>query len=205
MNNSKTNLYYGILAVLILIVIIIGSTLAYFSYRTSSKNDVVNIKSGSSGVMVSVTQTSMSGELLPLEDDDILKAYRNKCLDKNNNLACNSYLITMQNLDGVSYLTGNIEFIKSNNLVNLYYMVLDSNDNVYIPMTMVDDNKAFTMGDNIRLKSRGSDTYTLIIWLRNIDENQNSEMNGKYVGELSYSYVNDIKLINKIENEYRGG
>lgn len=205
MNESKKNLYYGVLGILILLVMIIGSTFAYFSYRATSEKNTVNIKSDSGGVTVSVVQTSDSGYLFPLKDDDVMVAYKNRCIDKFNNLACNSYSITMQNTGSVSYLAGEIEFQKTNNLVNLYYMVLDSKDNVVVPMTKVSDNESFTMGDKIRLGSSSMDTYSLIIWLRNIDVNQNEEMAGSYVGKLSYSYINDIKLINKIENEYRGG
>lgn len=185
---------------------IIGSTLAYFSFRTTSDKNVINASSlKDSSVTISVSQVSGGGDLFPLKDDDIMKAYNRNCVDDNGNMACNKYAVTLNNTGNSNYLDGKIKFNTSNNLVNLYFMMIDSKGKVYVPTTKIENDKYYNIGKSLKMKENSDFSYTLIVWLRNLDENQNSEMNGNYKGTISYNTITDKRLINEIESSYVGG
>lgn len=185
---------------------IIGSTLAYFSFRTTSDKNVINASSlKDSSVTISVSQVSGGGDLFPLKDDDIMKAYNRNCVDDNGNMACNKYAVTLNNTGNSNYLDGKIKFNTSNNLVNLYFMMIDSKGKVYVPTTKIENDKYYNIGKSLKMKENSDFSYTLIVWLRNLDENQNSEMNGNYKGTISYNTITDKRLISEIESSYVGG
>ena len=203
---KKRNVFFSCLYILSFIIMIIGSTLAYFSFRTTSDKNVINASSlKDSSVTISVSQVSGGGDLFPLKDDDIMKAYNRNCVDDNGNMACNKYAVTLNNTGNSNYLDGKIKFNTSNNLVNLYFMMIDSKGKVYVPTTKIENDKYYNIGKSLKMKENSDFSYTLIVWLRNLDENQNSEMNGNYKGTISYNTITDKRLINEIESSYVGG
>ena len=203
---KKRNIFFSCLYILSFIIMIIGSTLAYFSFRTTSDRNVIDASSlKDSSVTISVSQVSGGGDLFPLKDDDIMKAYNRNCVDDNGNMACNKYAVTLNNTGNSNYLDGKIKFNTSNNLVNLYFMMIDSKGSVYVPTTKIENDKYYNIGKSLKMKENSDFSYTLIVWLRNLDENQNSEMNGNYKGTISYNTITDKRLINEIESSYVGG
>lgn len=203
---KKRNVFFSCLYILSFIIMIIGSTLAYFSFRTTSDKNVINASSlKDSSVTISVSQVSGGGDLFPLKDDDIMKAYNRNCVDDNGNMACNKYAVTLNNTGNSNYLDGKIKFNTSNNLVNLYFMMIDSKGSVYVPTTKIENDKYYNIGKSLKMKENSDFSYTLIVWLRNLDENQNSEMNGNYKGTISYNTITDKRLISEIESSYVGG
>lgn len=203
---KKRNIFFSCLYILSFIIMIIGSTLAYFSFRTTSDKNVINASSlKDSSVTISVSQVSGGGDLFPLKDDDIMKAYNRNCVDDNGNMACNKYAVTLNNTGNSNYLDGKIKFNTSNNLINLYFMMIDSKGSVYVPTTKIENDKYYNIGKSLKMKENSDFSYTLIVWLRNLDENQNSEMNGNYKGTISYNTITDKRLINEIESSYVGG
>lgn len=203
---KKRNVFFRCLYILSFIIMIIGSTLAYFSFRTTSDKNVINASSlKDSSVTISVSQVSGGGDLFPLKDDDIMKAYNRNCVDDNGNMACNKYAVTLNNTGNSNYLDGKIKFNTSNNLVNLYFMMIDSKGKVYVPTTKIENDKYYNIGKSLKMKENSDFSYTLIVWLRNLDENQNSEMNGNYKGTISYNTITDKRLISEIESSYVGG
>lgn len=203
---KKRNIFFSCLYILSFIIMIIGSTLAYFSFRTTSDKNVINASSlKDSSVTISVSQVSGGGDLFPLKDDDIMKAYNRNCVDDNGNMACNKYAVTLNNTGNSNYLDGKIKFNTSNNLVNLYFMMIDSKGSVYVPTTKIENDKYYNIGKSLKMKENSDFSYTLIVWLRNLNENQNSEMNGNYKGTISYNTITDKRLINEIESSYVGG
>lgn len=203
---KKRNIFFSCLYILSFIIMIIGSTLAYFSFRTTSDKNVIDASSlKDSSVTISVSQVSGGGDLFPLKDDDIMKAYNRNCVDDNGNMACNKYAVTLNNTGNSNYLDGKIKFNTSNNLVNLYFMMIDSKGKVYVPTTKIENDKYYNIGKSLKMKENSDFSYTLIVWLRNLDENQNSEMNGNYKGTISYNTITDKRLISEIESSYVGG
>ena len=203
---KKRDIFFSCLYILSFIIMIIGSTLAYFSFRTTSDKNVINASSlKDSSVTISVSQVSGGGDLFPLKDDDIMKAYNRNCVDDNGNMACNKYAVTLNNTGNSNYLDGKIKFNTSNNLVNLYFMMIDSKGSVYVPTTKIENDKYYNIGKSLKMKENSDFSYTLIVWLRNLDENQNSEMNGNYKGTISYNTITDKRLISEIESSYVGG
>lgn len=203
---KKRNIFFSCLYILSFIIMIIGSTLAYFSFRTTSDRNVIDASSlKDSTVTISVSQVSGGGDLFPLKDDDIMKAYNRNCVDDNGNMACNKYAVTLNNTGNSGYLDGKIKFNTSNNLVNLYFMMIDSKGSVYVPTTKIENDKYYNIGKSLKMKENSDFSYTLIVWLRNLDENQNSEMNGNYKGTISYNTITDKRLISEIESSYVGG
>lgn len=203
---KKRNVFFSCLYILSFIIMIIGSTLAYFSFRTTSDRNVIDASSlKDSSVTISVSQVSGGGDLFPLKDDDIMKAYNRNCVDDNGNMACNKYAVTLNNTGNSNYLDGKIKFNTSNNLVNLYFMMIDSKGSVYVPTTKIENDKYYNIGKSLKMKENSDFSYTLIVWLRNLNENQNSEMNGNYKGTISYNTITDKRLINEIESSYVGG
>lgn len=203
---ERKKIFFTILYVLSFIIMLVGSTLAYFSFRTVSDSGVVDVNSAvDSSVTVSIAQVAGGGDLYPLKDEDIMLAYNRNCLDVYGRSACNKYAVNLRNGDTVNYLNGKIKFVLSNNLVNLYFMVLDSNENVIVPTTQIVNDEYYSIGDSLKMLERSNFEYILVVWLRNVDEEQNSEMAGTYNGTISYNAVTDSRLINEIESSYVGG
>lgn len=205
--NKKRKIFFTSLYIVSLLIMVIGSTLSFFSYRTTSDKDIINIDSTKDTTIgVVISQTMGGGSLFPLRDEDIMTAYNNGCIDINRNSACNGYTIDINNGNNKAmYLSGKINFTKTNNLVNLYYMVLDSNGSIYMPATKIEDSKEFSLGEMIKLEPLLNQKFILLVWLRNLNESQNAEMGGSYSGKISYTAVDDIKLIGQIESLYVGG
>ena len=187
---------YTIIIIFMMIVCVIGSTYAYLSSSAISNNDIVT-SSSNYNVSLRITPIYSDFSLIPMDDDDAMKALKNQCKDKYNRGACNLYSINVYGYaPSITAISGKINTNLSN-IVNLSYMVLeevnyDINDNdncitistknycIVKEATMFINNTDMSLGDNYSVIDFESKNLLLAIWLTNLNEDQNSFDIGNY-------------------------
>ena len=102
----KLNIY-AVLSILTFIVMGIGSTFAYFTANMNAARGDMSVSSIKLVMELKVSPLYSELELLPTNDDDIYKAFDNKCLDLVGNGACLAYTIEINNIgqEQSGYLT----------------------------------------------------------------------------------------------------
>ena len=187
---------YVVVIIFMLVVCVIGSTYAYLTSTANSSNDV---GTGSTGYNVSMRITPIYSDfaLIPMDDNDALKAIGNECKDKYNHGACNLYNINVYGYDSsISAISGKIN-TSLDGITNLSYMVLEEvdynidneDDCVSIDssnycfgkvQTHVVPDTDMSLGDNYNVFGLDSKNLLLAIWVTNLNENQNSFDIGNY-------------------------
>ena len=190
---KKSNIL-SIIWSLAFIFIAIGATFSYFSTMNASSTGAVAAGSGHVGIGLFVTPLFDSKPLIPMNDDDIWKAYDNECIDDNEYGACQAYNVDVVNNGGESDYTGTINF-EIGNITNLNYMVLDENDNVYVPKTRINSGTDQTMGNSFTITDGETKNFKLLIWLSNYTRNQDEEDGGgTYSASMTFESVGGYKI-----------
>lgn len=148
MDKKSRDIFYGVVLVATLIVAIIGSSLAYFTYFASSDDDsikahaaaIVNIEY-SDGNQV----TAQADKLIPASLDVVKKVYekniatlgldaptQNACIDSNDKQVCSVYRFSVHSdVDSEMYALLNNE---KNEFTYLAYAVKDVTNNKWLKM-----------------------------------------------------------------------
>lgn len=200
MKGNKANIFLFTTSVLSMVILLIGATFSYFSVSSQSKYDAVAVEANKIRLAFSISPKYTGYKLIPTNDTDIMKAYENKCLDIYNNGACLAYELEISNFNNAQDLIGKINFTVEN-IENLSYMVLDSDDSIYLDKTSIKGNTTemslgphFILGDATE-SNPTSKKFTLIIWLTNLDEDQNdTDAGGTFQASISYESVYGTKL-----------
>lgn len=183
-----------------IIIMLFGITFSYFTARSRSNNNALDVKSGRLKLALEVDSKYTGYSLIPLNDSDIMKAYNNKCLDNDGNGACVAYDIIVTNDSARQDVVGKIDFdIK--HISNLSYLVLDEEGKIYQNITKIEKStKNMPLGSNFILEGAfetGTPTqkkFTLIIWLSNYDYDQVEDKGGTFTAAISYNSVYGQKL-----------
>lgn len=191
---KKNNLYI-IIGVLLLIIVVAGSTYAYFSASNQSvdiKGDLAN-----AGIELTVNNlsTSASGYLIPLSStmlSSAAKGYGNttitfdaskSCLDKNGYTVCQVYEIVVKNSGSANInLSGGVTTLEGDNTPNIACAVMDSNISVTNTTTCVGSD---TIASNIDFASGESKTYYIIVYINNLETPQ--EDKGEFTGTITFT------------------
>ena len=88
---------YFLVGCLLLVMLVVGATYAYFTAKASDDNTVKgDAATVSFGLSVDkVTTIDMAYGLVPMKNNQAPKAASNKCYDDNNNAGCQLYKITI--------------------------------------------------------------------------------------------------------------
>ena len=182
----KLNIY-AVLSILTFIVMGIGSTFAYFTANMNAARGDMSVSSIKLVMELKVSPLYSELELLPTNDDDIYKAFDNKCLDLVGNGACLAYTIEINNIgqEQSGYLTFKYE---SDSIKNLKFTVLD-NDNdfaVLQPPTLA-SSVDIQIGEAIKMTSNQSKRVTIVLWISNLNIPQDYEQAGTFTGQVSFN------------------
>lgn len=191
--NIKNNIF-NIISILTLVVMVLGSTFAYFTTSQRSSDKAINVSALDIRMDLKIIPLYTGVDLLPTNDIDIDTAFQGECLD-----ACQAYTIEISNKGQAQDINGTFS-IETDKLVNLKFKVLDPDNNeVYKDITSASIEPQ-SLGNTIHLDTNQSKTLTLIIWLSNLDEEQNQEQLGYFKGTISLNSVYGARLTGTISN-----
>lgn len=206
MKQNKINIFLLVTTILSTVVLLIGATFSYFSTKTMSKMNALAVEAGKFKLGLGVSSLYTDYKLIPTNDEDIMTAYENKCLDYNGYGACSTYEFEVFNFNKQIDVVGKIDFTVEN-IDNLSYMVLDENDEIYLDKTSVSDgiSKNLSLGNHFVLEDANelgstSKKFKLIIWLTNKDEAQDEyDAGGSFNATITFNSVYGDKLTASIE------
>ena len=223
--NRKIHILYGILMISVLAISVIGSTYAYITATTSSAKDSVQTKSTIYKISMSIHPIYNDFSLIPMNDQDALKAVKNNCKDKYDRGACSAYKILVydydENLDFISgYMT-----IETDNMENLSYLVLENsssydeencamiNEKSYCiakEATPAIEDTNLSLGESYSVTGQKEKELIIVTWLTNLNESQNEFDIGTFQatvtilagsgGEIKGTIASSVKLDSKEES-----
>ncbi|MEE3343356.1 MAG: hypothetical protein VZS44_04620 [Bacilli bacterium] len=212
-NNSITILTNKVTLIMILVTFIsvLGSTYAYFYFAVddnttlTGKMATVNLDlevtsvlptKESTGVMV--PQKSVSGSNLSA----LSSALKKGCVDDNKNIVCQVYRIKIKNDGGsaTEIIDGEVSFYANQELTqnaatvmpNLKWKLISSfdqnNNNNSVLGNNIDNAASSTPAkfvQNVELETNDIETYYMIIWFNEINDDQIDESN-TYYGKIEF-------------------
>ena len=190
----KPNNSLMVMSVLSLFIILLGSTFSYFNISARSNPNDMSLTAMNFDTSVEVTALHNDKSLIPMDDSDVMKAYSQNCIDDDGYGACQAYNIEITNNGLTNNYDGIIKFTV-NDIVNLKYLVLDEDNDVYVPQDDVVDGTDLTLGDEFSLDTNESKNFVLIIWLSNLEESQNSyDGHGVFSAVVTYKSTSGSKI-----------
>lgn len=182
-----------IVSIFSVIILFIVATYAFFTSDVSSSYKALSASTASFSLSLNVTPEYYYNKLIPMDDNLAITGYNNQCIDINEFNVCQAYKITVANTAGTGQherLSGVINF-NLTKVKNLSYMVLNDDGSVYKDVTAITSGTNLSLGDFIELNDGESKTLTLIIWLSNIsDRDQSSDdAAGSFNASVTYTGV----------------
>ena len=205
MSDNKSSKILIVTSILSMFILIVGTTFSYFSISNKSDDDALVVKSATVDLMLDITSKFVGHKLIPTNDEDIMIAYNNKCVDIYGFGACLAYDIDVSNGSSKQDLIGTIDFTIAG-IENLSYMLLDENGDIYLEKTSIkgDDTNGMSLGehfilDDASLENRTRKKFVLIIWLTNLEEIQDEfDAGGTFSASITYQSVLGNKLTGSI-------
>ena len=150
MDKKSRDIFYGVVIVATLIIALVGTTMAYFSYRTSSKDEAIKAHAAELNIVYSdgAQVTAQADELIPSSFEVVKKVYEthiagggesstlNACIDENGKQVCGVYRFSIKSdttVDAYAFL--NTEY---NDFTYLVYAVKDVNNNKWLKLNNSD-------------------------------------------------------------------
>lgn len=200
-NSKVLHILFPILFVIILILIVVGGTYAYFQAR--SEDD--GIRGGTAtapDLELTINKLSISAvaNLIPLDNDvDSLtaaaKGYNfsgttfdntRSCIDKNGYSVCQVYEVKIKNNSTASVvLNGGVTKLEGKDTPNVACAVMDSNISVTNNSSCL-SNTAFA--NNVKFNSGDEKTYYMLVYINNLHVEQYDK--GDFFGTVVFSGTN---------------
>lgn len=171
-SKSKSDLFYFIVLILTLIIMVIGVTFTYFSLIASDKEDSTIIKTGTLAINYIDGNAIDTYALMPINEPDLSTKY--SVYKKNFSVKSTGTLD--QTLDIYMYITNN-EF--DDNILG--YSLYDSAGNK-LSKGDIPKNGKILLGSGIYLKSNEEKKFTVLIWLKENNKQQDYEMGKTFTG-----------------------
>ena len=222
---KEFKLLYGVLAVIVLAISTIGATYAYWTASTKSANNEVETGSTIYSISMQINPLYHDFSVIPMDDENALKALKNKCKDKYDRGACSAYTIYVYDYNAdLDYISGYMD-VTTNNMQNLSYMMLrlsdtfdedncvtieESQENYCIvkEATAIGDGVGLSLGDSYDVTGITSTKFILLMWLSNFDYSQNDIDVGSFDaiitmqagngGEIKGSIASAIQIDNMV-------
>lgn len=195
----KRDRFLIIISILMIIVTLIGTTFSFFATSTRS-NENIEIGSATFGGSVEVSPLYTGKPIVPMDDSDVMTGYANECIDKNDFGACYAYTIHVVNTGDEFDYKGTIEF-DVNDIENLKYLVLDEEGEEYVEGTSVESGTPQSLGDSFTLGHDSSRDFILVIWLSNLEDNQNDyDGGGHFDASVTYTSTYGSRITASISN-----
>lgn len=188
----KKNKMLMIMSILLLIVILLGTTFSYFAAFVKGDRDIETF-AANFGANVVISALYDENKLIPMDDSDVMTGYNNQCIDRYGYGACYAYNIHVENTgDKFSYV-GSINFDVTD-IENLKYLVLDENNNKYVQDTFISGDDQ-TLGDSFELDTGESRDFVLVIWLSNLEGPQeDQDAGGNFSASVTYESTYGSKI-----------
>lgn len=228
---KEFKILYGVLAVMVLAVTIIGTTYAYWVATARSESGAVNTESTIYSISMQINPLYHDFSIIPMNDTDALKALKNKCKDKYNRGACAAYNVYIYDYnENLEYISGYMD-IEANNMQNLSYMMLRLSDTfdeetciamelesgnvenycVVKEATPMGEGVGLSLGDSYDVRGMEDTKFILLFWLSNLNYSQNQFDIGSFYatitmqagngGEIKGSIANAIKIEDVVGGE----
>ena len=177
MDRKSREIFYGIVIVATLIIAIIGTTMAYFSYRTSSANNTIKAHAAMVDVIYNDGEqvTAQADKLIPASLSVVKSVYEanivgkgtdtstsNACIDSNNKQVCSVYRFSIKSLadvnvytllnneyNGFTYLAYAVRDVSNNNWLTMYPNA--SQDEQFVKLSKCDNTNSKTNDDCYRV------------------------------------------------------
>lgn len=195
---NKKNIFSLMISVVTFLVVSVGATFAYFTASAGSNENAIRAESAVFSVSLAATSLYTNHAIIPTLNSDIITAYENECKDFLGNGACFAWVISILNNGSDMRLANTINFT-INGLQNLSYMVLDSDNNTYKDVTLIEEGPIFSLGEDYLLASGESKTFTLLIWLSETGNPQDeTDAGGNFSASVSVTSTEGDKLTGSI-------
>lgn len=174
-SESKKSLFYMIVLILTLIIMIVATTLAYFSLLDSQKEEGTVLYTGKLEINYIDGVYLKNPELVPI---------KNPGYDTYEGVYRNSFAVASS---GTLEQTIDLELEVSNNSFStnaIKYAIFNEAGNRITSGTVPNEGKV-TLATNLYLSPTGTAKYTLLLWLDNTGYNQNGEMGKSISGKIN--------------------
>ena len=98
-NSNKINKFLLVTTILSMTILLIGGTFSYFTLSTMSKMDVLAVSAGKVRLGLGVSPVYTGYPIIPLKDEYISVAYKQKCKDDLDRGACLAYGLEVFNFE----------------------------------------------------------------------------------------------------------
>ena len=197
--DEKKKIGYTIALVLLLIIIVVGATYAYFSATAKSDN---YIKGGT--LKVSATG-SKSENLIPIYDGTISgyasqleTAAQSKynCIDKNDYTVCQIYEITISNTGANSISTNTTITFNKNNVNNLKWAGMsDANTVISNNRHTITNNVPDTIASNTIINGKSNNTKLyFMVYVNNTGKDQTEQDKDGFSGIITVTATSGDKI-----------
>ncbi len=205
---NKKKIIYAIALVILLIVIVVGATYAYFSAIAKSDNDIkgstLDVSLGLSVKKVSATG-SKSDNLIPIYDGSISgyasqleTAAQSKynCVDKNNYTVCQIYEITISNTGANSISTDITITFNKNNVNNLKWVSMsDANTVVSNGTHTITNNVPDTIASDTMINGKSDNTKLyFMVYVNNTGKDQTEQDKDSFSGIITVVATSGDKI-----------
>ena len=204
--------------ILILLFSVSGTTYAYFA-MTDSNNNTITGNMATVDLTLDVTRiypeenANTTGVMIPqLETKAALEsALKGKCVDANNNVACQVYKVVIENKGGsaTEVVDGKVAFFSNSAMTNDISLLMPnlkwrlvSSVNESNPSSSVLGNNSNHIANaidtsfvsNLSLTTNSKFTYYLIVWINEINDDQNDksthEVTKTFYGRVTFDSSN---------------
>ena len=224
---KKLKITYAIIACFVLATMTIGVTYAYWVATAESANDAVGTGSTTYSISMQIIplEEYTGFSFIPMNDTDAMKALNNKCKDKYDRGACAAYRIRVSDYQAnIGYISGYLDF-QTSNIENLSFMVLEESETIDTEScleiaeknyciskeaTPMGDGENISMGDAFNVDGLAEKNLLLVLWLSNLQMNQNEKDIGNFNvtvtmqagngGEIKGTIANAIQIDNTPPN-----
>ena len=182
---NKVNIFLLITTIFSTLILLIGATFSYFSTKNMSKMNALAVEAGKVKLGLSVSALSTGHKLIPTNDSDIMTAYKQNCIDDYGNGACSLYEFEVYNFNKSQDVIGKIYLNKTS---------VPNGETKDLPL-----GEHFLLGEATELSST-SRKFKLIIWLTNLEEDQNKiDAGGSFSAVITFSSVTGGRLTATVE------
>ena len=182
-SKSKRDIFYLILLILTLIIMIVGITFTYYSLMLSEKKDSTMIKTGTIAINYVDGREFNTYELLPIDEPN---------LDSKYSVYKKQFSVRS---DGTLDQTIDIYIkVTENGFTNnaLKFALYNSN-NKKLSTGFIPSTGDVLIYSNDYLKSGSTNSYTVLIWLQENNQNQDHESGKSFVGGFEIT-AEQVKL-----------
>lgn len=169
---SKNDIFYLIVLVLTLITMVVGITFTYFSLIASEEKDITRVQTGTLSINYIDGKEFNTYALLPIEEPTL-----------NTKLSVYKKEFSVSSDGSLDQILDIYLDIKKNEFTNnaLKFAIYDSTKTKLATGHIPSDGKVL-MKSGIDLKNQETETFTVLIWLQNSDQDQTNEEGHTFVG-----------------------